>query len=221
MNRSETILQVSSALIKAKKNFAIAKKSGYNNHLKSHYSNLDDVLEAVEPSLLDNGIMIIQSMLDTSTEKFMHMETLLMHESGEWLSFRYNMPIEKLMAQSYGSTTSYCRRYALCAALSISQSDDDAEIAKKTGRDFEKLIDNCEDLDTLRDVWKQAKMTLGAADWKVTEPKLYAKKADLEVGSARGFKPVKAEKPAKEEKPVDNSQGEKVKSIPQDINGFE
>lgn len=194
MRTSAEFKDVAKALIEAKKQFAIAKKSGYNSHLKSHYSNLTDVLEAVEPALKEHDLMVIQSNLETSTEKVMHIETLILHSSGQWLAFQYNMPIEKIGAQPYGSTTSYGRRYALNAALSITQSDDDAEIAKRTSSDYKKLIANCENMDDLQVVYKSAKNSLGAADWKIAEDYLQRRKAELTVTTSRGFQPAKKAK---------------------------
>lgn len=212
MRTSEKFSNVSSALIAAKKQFAIAKKSGYNTHLKTHYSNLTDVLEAVEPALKEHDLMVIQSNLDTSTEKVMHIETLILHSSGEWLAFQYNMPIEKISAQAYGSTTSYGRRYALCAALGITQSDDDAEIAKRTSEDYKKLITNCEKLEDLQVIYKSAKGSLGAAEWKIAEDHLHKRKAELSFGNARGFQPAKKADTQKVDYKVANAPSEPVQS---------
>lgn len=220
MRTSCSILQVSAALIAAKKQFAIARKSGYNKHLDSHYSNLTDVLDAIEPALKEHDLMVIQSNLDTSTEKVMHIETLVLHASGEWLAFQYNMPIEKTGAQAYGSTTSYGRRYALCAALSITQSDDDAEIAKRTASDYTKLIEGAKDLEALRTIHQSAKSSLSAAEWKVTEPKLLTRRAELSVNDARGFQPAEKPTPQQKKKAVEGAPANPVQSTAQNIEDF-
>lgn len=217
MRTSETITKVAGALVEAKKKFAIAQKSGYNKHLQSHYSNLTDILNAVEPALKEHDLMVIQSNLESTTEKVMHIETMILHSSGEWMAFQYNMPIEKLQAQAYGSTTSYGRRYALCAALSITQSDDDAEIAKRTASDFKKLIEATDDLDSLRLIHKAAKESLSAAEWKIAEDHLQRKKAELTQGSARGFQPAKKPEP---EKVVEAEPQKAVQSQAQNIEDF-
>lgn len=166
MRTSEKFTTIAAALIKAKSGFVAAKKSGKNNHLGNTYANLGDILDAISPALEKNKIMVIQSMMDTSTEKVMHLETMFLHESGEFMAFQYNMPISKTVEQAYGSTTSYARRYALAAALGIKQADDDAEITKMTPKDFKKRIDACEDLESLREIYKLAKQTLTPAEWK-------------------------------------------------------
>ncbi|MEG0209038.1 MULTISPECIES: ERF family protein [Gammaproteobacteria] len=217
MKHSESFGKVAAALISAKKKFVPAKKTGYNQHLKNKYSTLDDVLEAIDPGLKDNNIMVLQSMLDTSTDKSMHIETLIMHSSGEWISFQYNMPIEKTTAQGYGSTTSYGRRYALCAALGISQSDDDAEIAKRSAEDYKKMIDVCPDLDALRTIHQSAKSSLDPANWKIAEGYLLSKKAELSASSVRGFAPAKKDE---QKANVETNKPSKVQSEPESIENF-
>nr|CAK6604673.1 unknown function [Klebsiella phage vB_Kpn_K2PH164C1] len=100
MRTSEKFTTIAAALIKAKSGFVAAKKSGKNNHLGNTYANLGDILDAISPALEKNKIMVIQSMMDTSTEKVMHLETMFLHESGEFMAFQYNMPISK--EQNYG-----------------------------------------------------------------------------------------------------------------------
>lgn len=217
MRTSESFKEIAVALIKAKSGFVAAKKSGKNSHLGNTYANLGDILDAIGPSLEKNKIMVIQSMMDTSTDKVMHLETMFLHESGEWMAFQFNMPISKTVEQAYGSTTSYARRYALAAALGIKQADDDAEIAKMKPQDFKKRIDACEDLESLREIYKLAKQTLTPAEWKVTEDDITKRQAQLKVTPANGFNPGKPQEVAKREP-------EQVESNPepeaQDISSF-
>ncbi|QPB09484.1 RecT-like ssDNA annealing protein [Klebsiella phage Solomon] len=217
MRTSEKFTTVAAALIQAKSKFVAAKKSGKNNHLGNTYANLGDILDAITPALSENKIMVIQSMMDTSTEKVMHLETMFLHESGEFMAFQYNMPISKTVEQAYGSTTSYARRYALAAALGIKQADDDAEITKMKPQDFKKRIDACNDLEALREIYKLAKQTLTPAEWKITEDDITKRQAELTVTPANGFNPGKPQKVAKQEP-------EKVESKPepesQDISSF-
>lgn len=214
MRTSESIINVAKALIEAKKKFAIAKKSGYNTHLKSNYSNLTDILDAIEPALKEHDLMVVQSNLESTTEKVMHIETLVLHASGEWLAFQYNMPIEKITAQAYGSTTSYGRRYALCAALSITQSDDDAEISKRTASDYKKLVADCENVEALETIYRSAKASLSAAEWKIAEEHLRKRKAELTTGTARGFQPANKSDRGNAAKVVEEPQEQKVQSKP-------
>jgi hypothetical protein len=50
---------------------------------------------------------------------------MLLHESGQWIKSKLKMPVEKVTAQSIGSTITYGRRYGLSAITGIAQYDDD------------------------------------------------------------------------------------------------
>lgn len=195
MKHSDSIDKIAPALISAKKQFSKAKKSGTNTHLSANYANLTDVLDAVEPALNEHGLMVSQYMLDTSTDASMHLATRIIHESGQWMEFQYNMPIEKKTAQAYGSTTSYARRYALAAVLSITQTDDDAEVAKRSVDDFKIMAQSKTTSEELRSVYTQAKGQLSPAEFKIIEPfllELSAKvKANTAAPPAAGFNPNK------------------------------
>lgn len=213
MRTSETFSTVAKHLIAAKADFALARKSGHNKHLGNHYANLDDVLEAITPSMKDKKLMVIQSTMDKSTDRLMYIETMILHESGEFMAFEYQMPIEGTKAQQYGSTTSYGRRYALCAVLGISQADDDAEIAKRTASDYKKIIANCEDLDALGKIYTDARSKLNPAEWKIAEGDLQKRKAELTAGSRRGFPGAAVkDEPAKEKEEKQEKPGGKAKA---------
>lgn len=219
MKHSESFAKVAMALSKARKSFSKAKQSKTNTHLKNSYATLTDVLDAVQPSLDDNGIVVLQEVLDSDGDKWMQLQTILMHESGEWLSFNYKMPVEKLANQAYGSTTSYARRYALAAVLAVGQTDDDAELAKRSPEDFKKLVSGVKDLDALRAVYSNAKNSLSSAEWKVVEGYLLDKKSELEAEAApvRGFNPSTPNAVSKSE--VDDNKPIK-QNAPQDIEDF-
>jgi hypothetical protein len=110
------------ALIKAKQGFKPIIKSKFNPYFKSKYADLDTILEAVESSLLENDLIIIQTV-DTD-EKGEYLKTTLYHSSGESLvSPRYNLGSYN-DPQKQGGAITYARRYQLCALLSIVAEDD-------------------------------------------------------------------------------------------------
>ncbi|ATN93782.1 putative recombination protein [Escherichia phage SRT8] len=209
--------QILPALFKARGKFVKAKKDKQNTHLKNKYATLDSMMEAVTPALTDNGIMIMQSMLDTSTDTTFHLETMLIHaESGQFARFFMSMPIAKRDPQGVGSAMTYARRYGLAAALGISQADDDAQLAVKSAADWKKDLDECEDFEQLKDVWATAFRQCDAANKAIVQDHYNKLKAKFEVGKARGFRP--AEKP-EQKKPVEPEQRQAVQS--QSINDFE
>jgi hypothetical protein len=55
-----------------------------------------------------------------------HVETMMLHSTGEWISETLSLPIMKHDAQSIGSTCTYARRYSWAAICGLAQEDDDA-----------------------------------------------------------------------------------------------
>ena len=52
-------------------------------------------------------------------------ETIVMHESGEWISSISSSPISKSNPQGVGDAITYLRRYSLAAIFGLAQKDDD------------------------------------------------------------------------------------------------
>lgn len=216
MKTSEQNKQVLKALFEAKSKFAKAEKSKQNSHLKNKYATLDDVLAAVEPGLADSGLVMFQSMIDDDVTTRIKVETTVYHaESGEWVSFLTIVPISKQDAQGYGSSLTYARRYAITAALGLSQADDDGQLAVKGINAFKKDLAKCNTLDELRDVYKEAKQSLDSAGWLVLEPHIIERKAEIEASAMTGFNPSAPKKVAEK-----SSANEKVEVESQQIDTF-
>lgn len=133
MQKSETIGALAAALAKAQSKMTHASKDKINPHFKNRYADLAAVLDAVREPLTANGLSVVQ--LVAEAERGAALETVLMHESGEWISALYSLPVSKEDAQGYGSALTYARRYALAAICGIAQDDDDGEGARKAPPD--------------------------------------------------------------------------------------
>ena len=127
MKRSESIINLTVALAQAQGAFKPAIKSGANTHLNSRYATLDDVIAAVREPLCKNGLSFIQPLTGDGEEYLL--ETILFHESGEWIccesvipSSAGNRGVNEL--QAFGSSLTYMRRYALTSLLGISSDED-------------------------------------------------------------------------------------------------
>ena len=130
--KSESISKIATSLVEAHKAFKPVAQSGVNPHLRSKYSTIADYLSAVQGALLNNGIVISQSV--SKTEVGIAVTTILIHTSGEYLeSEPCVLPVEKPNAQAVGSAISYARRYSLAAFLGIAAGteDDDGAAASK------------------------------------------------------------------------------------------
>jgi hypothetical protein len=128
MLKSETIEKLASALSKLQGKITDVSKDkkgyGYN------YADLSQVLDIARPLLAENGLSVTQ-LLYSNGER-MGVETCLMHESGQWVSSRASMVVERgkgmSLAQSAGSVVTYLRRYALAALVGVCQTDNDARV---------------------------------------------------------------------------------------------
>ena len=132
MQTSDTIDKIAPAFVKAQAECNGAKKSSNNPHFKSKYADLSAVWTACETALADNGLAVLQG-LGEATGGAMHMDTVLMHDSGQWLQFHSSIPLPKGDPQGYGSATTYLRRYALAALMGVVQEDDDGNAATRGG----------------------------------------------------------------------------------------
>jgi len=160
--------EISSALVKAQKEFGPALKTSTNPHFRSRYADLSACVEAVIDALNNNGIMLMQ--FTHPCDNGVIVETIFMHESGEHVSGgRLHVPASKQDPQGYGSALTYARRYSLQAACGIAPEDDDGNAAskpkasvvvekKETDRDYDVLkfiLESCENLNELKEFYQK------------------------------------------------------------------
>lgn len=127
MTSSQTITKLSAALVKSQKNIGSAKKDAANPFFKSSYADLGSVMEAVKDHLLEQGVSVLQPVghLESGAT---YVETVLLHESGEFISDRMVVTCAKQNdPQAQGSAISYARRYSLQSMLFVPAGDDDGE----------------------------------------------------------------------------------------------
>jgi len=118
------------ALLAAQKSMGDAVKNSKNPFFKSSYADLNSIREAVIPALNANGITLLQPTHAGSVETGPYVETVLLHDSGEYLSSTTPITCAKQHdPQALGSAISYARRYGLQSLLSIGAVDDDGESA--------------------------------------------------------------------------------------------
>ena len=120
--------QISTALVKAQRDFGPALKTSTNPHFRSTYADLATCVEAVIDALNANGIALIQR--NHENEKGVTVETVFVHESGEVFECgKLHFPAIKQDPQGYASALTYARRYSLMAACGIAPEDDDGNAA--------------------------------------------------------------------------------------------
>jgi hypothetical protein len=138
----ETKTNVLKALLRAKQEIGKVAKNAKNPHFKNTYADINALLEAVEPILLDKGLLLIQPINDGKVS------TIIIHaESGEQMESSIDLPTLS-NPQQMGSAITYYRRYTLQSLLSLQAEDDDANTASKapalktiTNENFAKGVD--------------------------------------------------------------------------------
>lgn len=160
MKTSDKINELAESLASAQPKIGIAIKNAVNPHLKNRYADLGAVWDACSDALKSCGLAVVQ-MPQPSDDGKLHLETILIHKSGQWISGEAVVPIAKQDAQGYGATLTYARRYGLAALLGITQDDDDGERAcankaESEARDWEEKIAASKDMESLRQTFESA-----------------------------------------------------------------
>jgi hypothetical protein len=144
MIQSESIAKLAVALSKAQGTMKHAVKDADNPFFRSKYADLASVVEASRPSLVENGLSVVQ----VTEGKVLW--TMLLHESGEWIKGSIELkPMRQVKdtgwvasedPQSYGSCITYARRYAMAAITGVATEDDDGNAASGNRVEKEQAV---------------------------------------------------------------------------------
>lgn len=119
--------QLQQALLQAQKQIKNAQKDAKNPHFKNDYATLESVINAVKDIANSHGVLIVQG---TGADEYgQYVNTTLIHESGESMSSKTYLSLDKATMQGLGSAITYARRYGLAAMFCITQADDDGNDA--------------------------------------------------------------------------------------------
>jgi hypothetical protein len=129
MNKSESIKHLALALNKAQAAMSGAKKSAANPFFKSKYANLEEVIACIKEPFESNGLSFMQFPI--TEEDRAGVETIVMHESGEWISGSFMLKCSKLDPQGMASAITYARRYGIQSIAGIPSEDDDGNAASQ------------------------------------------------------------------------------------------
>lgn len=129
MSTEDPIPQVAAtaALIRAIGLMSAPKKDTQNPHLRSWYASLASILAVARGPLAECGLALLQDHTIEGDQLTLH--TRVAHSSGYVLDTRpLAVPIAKdhrSPIQAIGAASTYARRYALLALLSLAPDDDD------------------------------------------------------------------------------------------------
>ena len=128
-------------LAKAKKEMGKVFKNSKNPHFKSNYADINALLDTVEPILLENGLLLLQPILNGKV-----ITQIIDVETGEKIESIIELD-GTMNAQQRGSQITYYRRYTLQSILSLSTTDDDGNLASQPQKplmsdaQYEKFIE--------------------------------------------------------------------------------
>lgn len=143
MKKSPEIAKLAAALVKVQAELRSISKDSTNPHFKNKYASLDVITESVRPILAKHGLSLVQGASPISEAEgrltALTIESMLLHESGEWLSSSITMPVGTVAtkdkagnviaaeptAQTAGGAVTYGRRYGLALLLALTTDEDD------------------------------------------------------------------------------------------------
>lgn len=105
-------------------------KNKANPHFGSNYADLGALTDTVRPVFAAHGLAFLQAPGEMDGDK-LTLIGLLIHKSGQSVSFRMQCPTGKPTAQAVGSSITYMRRYMLAAIAGVAQVDDDGNAASE------------------------------------------------------------------------------------------
>jgi len=107
--------------VEAQKNIGVALKKATNPFHGSKYADLGQVISACKEALNENGIVVLQPL--HWDEAGYYLDTILMHVSGESITYKLKLMLKSNDMQQLGSACSYARRYSLQSLLMIPTED--------------------------------------------------------------------------------------------------
>ena len=124
-NEAEVVLSLHQKVYKAKLAIGKVTKNANNPHFKKSYADLNAIIEAVEPILLENGLLLLQPIHGNSV-----CTQIIDVESGNMIESCMDLPTG-IDPQKMGSAITYYRRYTLQSILSLQAVDDDGNMASE------------------------------------------------------------------------------------------
>lgn len=169
MEKSTSIENIAKALVKFQGECPVIEldrevevKTKTGGSYKFKYATFGNIVETTKPILAKHGLSFCQPVQPDGS-----VTTIIMHESGEYLSSTLNIKGEQT-PQGIGSSISYAKRYSLTSMLGIvAEDDDDGNIAE--GNSFTTSDDNRKWLNKNTVDYDNAKKKLAAGSVTIKE----------------------------------------------------
>ena len=117
-------------ILEVKKKIGSLSKNSKNPFFKSQYLDLHSLLEAVEPLLQEQGLVLLQPIVDGKVRTQIMADDYKAINDGLNIYSEIALP-EETNPQKLGMAITYFRRYTLTSLLAISEKDDDGNGASK------------------------------------------------------------------------------------------
>lgn len=115
------IKELATALKEAQKELPVLRKDKQAHH--GSYADLEQVITKSRDVLSKHGLVISQLPSFSSAEPTL--ETVLMHESGQYLTSTMKLFVTKGDSQGHGAAITYAKRQAWKAIIGMAESDED------------------------------------------------------------------------------------------------
>lgn len=130
-------------------------ETGLNTHTKNAYATLDDINVVLKPIMQRHGFSVMFKVDHSSTG--ISVTGILMHSAGHREQTTMLLPVDagsgRNAVQAVGSSTTYGKRYVMCALLNITtgdQRDDDGHASQSEplvtqiqAKQIEALLEKC------------------------------------------------------------------------------
>jgi hypothetical protein len=123
-------------LHEAKLEIGKVAKNAKNPHFKNTYADLNALIEAVEPILLEKGLVLLQPIKEGKVF------TVITDITNSYSIESYIDLTQGLTAQALGSQITYFRRYTLSSLLTLQAIDDDGQHASQPVKVAKKECDS-------------------------------------------------------------------------------
>lgn len=135
-SQSEQVNELVAALAKAKLKYGEVIKSKRNTYTGSLYADLQDLMNAAEHPLAEEGLVVVHFPIERADVKKAGAVTKLIHSSGQYFANQFLMPatgkasggVEKMDAQTVTGGVTYAKRcnYGALVGL-VGETDDDGD----------------------------------------------------------------------------------------------
>jgi ERF superfamily len=133
MTGTETLGKLAAALAKAQGEITGAEKDSRNPQFNARYASLAAIWDACRAPLSKHALSVLQPVRAEGAK--VTVQTILLHDSGEWISEELTINALAPTPQGVGSAITYGRKYGLASMVGVApDDDDDGEVASQSSQ---------------------------------------------------------------------------------------